>query len=129
VGDKPQSFQADSIRWTKAHNLQVGSYPWAKGVAAQAADLELALTNLAALTGKPLGVIREQVAELARATRTDSMVIVSHLEYSYHYGQTQRLCPPAREMDRRTVHLNGKPYHWTAALGGQLRLTPGESPW
>jgi hypothetical protein len=125
-----QSFQADSIRWAKAHNLQVGSYLWAKGAAAQAAELELALTNLAALTGKPLDVVRDQVAALAQASNLPSMVIVERLEYHHHYAEVRKLeTPPLREADQRTVRLWGKPYHWSVDFGAKLKLVPGESPW
>jgi hypothetical protein len=109
---------------------QSGSYGWAKDVAQKAATLELRLQELAVLVGKPYEVIKDQVSELARAARVDSLVIVSQLEYNHHYRMVQKTeLPPARESDRCTVRLNGKPYHWAAGLGGRLRLVPGESPW
>jgi hypothetical protein len=114
----------------KVHALQVGSYLWAKEAADRAATLELRLQELAVLVGKPYEVIKDQVSELARAARVDSLVIVSQLEYNHHYRMVQKTeLPPARESDRRTVRLNNKPYHWAAGLGGRLRLVPGESPW
>jgi hypothetical protein len=115
---------------TKIHALQVGSYLWAKEHAAAAAELEQKLMGLAALTGKPLDVVREQVSELSRAARCLPEIIVSQLEYNHHYRMVQSTeLPPAKASDRRTVHLNGKSYHWAAGLGGQLKLEPGESPW
>lgn len=114
----------------KVWALQVGGYLWAKEHASAAADLEVKLQGLALLTDKPLDVVRDQVQMLAKACRTVPEIIVSQLEYNHHYRMVQSTeFPPAREADRRTVHLNGKPYHWSAALGGQLRLEPGESPW
>jgi hypothetical protein len=108
----------------------VGSYLWAKEAADQAAELEVRMMDLAVLTNTPLEAVQEQVATLAKAGRTSSMAVISQLEYSHHYRQIQKLeLPPAKASDRGTVTLHGKPYHWAAALGSQLRLVPGESPW
>lgn len=112
---------------------QVGSYLWGKQAAEQAAELEIRLRGLAALTGKPYDVVRDQVATLARAGRTDSLAVVSHLEYSHHYAAAQRLRGgterPKHPSEQRTVLILGRPHHWRRDLTGQLKLVPGESPW
>jgi hypothetical protein len=66
-----------------------GSYGWAKEHAAAAAELEAKLMGLAALTGKPLEVVRDQVAELAKAARCAPGIIISQLEYNHHYRMLQ----------------------------------------
>lgn len=114
----------------KVNALQVGSYGWAKQHARRAAELQRRLQGLAALTGKPLDVVAEQVAQLAQAGRVDSLLVIDRLEYSHHYRAVQRTeVPPPCEPDRRTVRILGKPYHWAVELGGKLALKPGESPW
>lgn len=117
---------------TDIRALQVGSYLWAKEVATRSASLELRLQELAVLVGKPYDVIKDQVAELARASRVDSLVIVSQLEYNHHLTQVHRmgelLDRPTRAADRHTFHLLGKPYHYAEVLG-RLETRPGESPW
>jgi hypothetical protein len=118
---------------TELTAAQVGSYLWAKQAADRSARFHTRLLELAALTGKPYGVVRDQVAELAQAGRVDSLLVIDRLEYSHHYRAVQSTeVPPPRAADRRTVHVLGKPYHWAAGplqRGGKLTLKPGESPW
>lgn len=111
---------------------QRGMYGWAKDAANQAAVLNLRMQGLAALTGKPFDVIKDQVSELARAANVSSLAVVSQLEYSYHLGQARQLresvLTPRKPADRRTVTVMGKAYHYAEEFG-QLKLRPGVSPW